>query len=78
MEEKTSSSSLSICLTKQELKQLTGKTQFKAQNRALAQMGIQYVNRPDGSPVVMRQTLDKLLKIIRKKKSSQPDFSSLN
>ena len=77
MEANTSPSSTSICLSKQELKQLTGKTQFAAQNRALAKMGIQHVNRPDGSPVVMRQALEKLLGVVRKKKYSQPDFSSL-
>jgi hypothetical protein len=67
-----------ICLTKQEVKDITLKIQNAAQSRVLAEMGIPYTLRPDGSPLVLRHALEKTAGIARNKKLPQPDFSSLN
>jgi len=67
-----------ICLTKQELKDVTQKVQSAAQSRVLAEMEIPYTLRPDGSPLVLRHALEKTAGIGKTKKPPQPDFSSLN
>lgn len=48
-------------LTPQEIIALTGKQRFKAQQLALSKMGVRYVVRPDGSPVVSRVSVERLL-----------------
>jgi hypothetical protein len=67
---------LSICLTKEELRELTLKAHYATQARTLSEMGIQHTLRPDGSPVVLHSTL-KDMTANPKQKSNQPDFSSL-
>lgn len=71
----TRTRSLPFCLTKKELQELTLKIHHGAQVRALAEMGIRYIVRPDGSPVVLHSALDEVP--INQRRSSQPDFSSL-
>lgn len=66
---------LPFCLTKKELQELTLKIHHGAQVRALAEMGIRYIVRPDGSPVVLHSALDEVP--VSQRRSSQPDFSSL-
>ena len=68
---------LSICLTKEEIRELTLKTHYAAQAHALSQMGIRYTLRPDGSPVVLHYTL-KDMAATPQRKSNQPDFGSLD
>ncbi len=41
-----------VLLTTEELRHLTGKKQGAAQIRALRAMGVPYLVRPDGKPVV--------------------------
>ena len=67
---------LSLCLTKKEIRELTLKVRYAAQARTLAEMGIRYTLRPDGSPVVLYSTLTDLIGNPQQK-SNQPDFSSL-
>ncbi|MDX2456219.1 MAG: DUF4224 domain-containing protein [Gammaproteobacteria bacterium] len=67
---------LSICLTKEDIRELTLKAHYTAQARTLSEMGIRYALRPDGSPVVLHSTL-KDMETNPKQKSNQPDFSSL-
>ena len=43
-----------IALTPDELFEITGKRRKSSQCRALAEMGIPYRTRPDGSPFVRR------------------------
>jgi len=45
----------SLCLTEDELKELTGRVQHSAQHRALQAMGIPSKIRPDGSVAVLYQ-----------------------
>lgn len=66
---------LPFCLTKKELQELTLKIHHGAQVRALAEMGIRYIVRPDGSPAVLHSALDEVPISLRR--TSQPDFSSL-
>jgi hypothetical protein len=46
-----------LCLTDDELTQLTGKTRPSAQIKALRYMAIDHKRRPDGSIVVLRNQL---------------------
>jgi hypothetical protein len=48
----------SLCLTPDEVAQLTGRTRPSAQRRALQHMSIDHKQRPDGSLVVFRSALD--------------------
>jgi len=68
---------LSICLTKEEVRELTLKAHYTAQARTLSEMGIRYTIRPDGSPVVLHSTL-KEIGSTPKRQSNQPDFRSLS
>lgn len=71
----TRTTTVPFCLTKKEIQQLTLKTHHGAQVRTLAEMGIRYIMRPDGSPVVLHSALDEVP--VSRRSSSQPDFSSL-
>ncbi len=68
---------LSICLTKNEIKELTLKVHYAAQARTLSEMGICYTLRPDGSPVVLNSTLKGIM-AMSIQKPHLPDFSSLD
>ena len=68
---------LSICLTKKEIRELTLKAHYAAQARTLSEMGICYTLRPDGSPVVLHSTLKEIAST-PKRQSNQPDFRSLS
>lgn len=48
-------------LSGEEVASLTGKIQRSAQVRALRSMGIEHRQRPDGSVVVLRSHLEKVL-----------------
>lgn len=48
---------MSTFLTDLELEQLTGKKQPAAQRRALERVGIHYIPRADGRPVVQREDI---------------------
>ena len=68
---------LSICLTKEEIRELTLKAHYTTQARTLSEMGIHYTLRPDGSPVVLHSTLREIT-ANPKRELNQPDFSSLD
>ena len=65
----------SICLTREELVELTGKKYKSCQVRVLAEMGIPYRVRPDGTPVVLR--CDLFGDSAMEESAPEPDFSSL-
>ena len=67
---------LSIFLTKTEIRELTRKIHHAAQARTLAEMGIRFMLRPDGSPVVLHSALQESAGDGRRE-PAQPDFSSL-
>jgi len=67
---------LSLCLTKEEIRELTQKVRYAAQVRALSEMRVHHTLRPDGSPVVLHSTLMELMGT-PKRKPNQPNFSSL-
>ena len=67
---------MSLCLTKEEIRELTQKVRYAAQVRALSEMRVHHTLRPDGSPVVLHSTLMELMGT-PKRKPNQPDFSSL-
>ncbi len=43
-----------IHLTPREVAEITGKQRYRAQARSLARMGVQFLVRPDGRPIVSR------------------------
>lgn len=67
---------LPLCLTKEEIRELTQKVRYAAQARTLSEMGVHHTLRPDGSPVVLHSTLTELMGA-PKRRPNQPDFSSL-
>ncbi len=44
-------------LTKDQVTKLTGKSRFKAQAKALRQMGVDFRVRPDGRPMVVESDI---------------------
>lgn len=50
-----------LTLTPEELRELTGKRRSDAQRRALNEMGISYVVRPDRSLAVLRRHAEAVL-----------------
>ena len=59
---------MSICLTDEEIAELTGKKHRDAQRRVLVALGIEHRVRPDGSIVVSR---DHFKEVLGGKKSSK-------
>lgn len=49
-----------LCLSKDELFELTARVKYRAQSRALDKMGVSYIPRADGFPLVNRQHFDQL------------------
>jgi len=67
-----------IILTDEEVEALTGKKRKPSQSRALSFMGIEHKMRPDGSLVVLRTMVEKILGDVvmtKTRKKSAPDFS---
>lgn len=69
-------------LTPEELRELTDKRVRPAQVRVLRAMGIEHRVRPDGSVVVLRSHVEKLLggdtKQSKKAPDIEPDWGALN
>lgn len=71
---------MSICLTNQEIKDITGATAKRLQAEALLSMGIPFKIRPDGSLLVSRLAYEKSTGAISEKtivKTPEPDFDTL-
>jgi len=70
---------MTIHLTEQELYDITHKVRYRAQSKALAQMGIDFKLRPDGSILVSRSCYESSMggSSTTKKVLAAPDFSSL-
>jgi hypothetical protein len=66
---------LPLCLTTDEIVQLTGRTRHSAQRRALQFMAIDHKERPDGSLVVLRSVLDAAAGIRHSIKRTEPNWS---
>ena len=64
----------SIILSNEELAEITGRKRFRAQVRALRQMGIRHWVRPDGKPVVPVSEFEGK---DRKDQEVTPDFDAL-
>lgn len=61
-----------MLLTQDQINELTGRTKFSAQRRALRQMGIPFYERPDGKPMVVEAALTG-----QPQKAPQPDFEAI-
>lgn len=69
-----------LCLTKDELQEVTGLKRFASQFRWLSQQGFIVRQRGDGMPIISRQHFESVMGGLlpsSKSKSQQPDFSSL-
>jgi hypothetical protein len=71
---------VSLFLTPEEIKQLTGKEKRNAQIRALNQMGIVHKVRADGSPVVLESHVNKVLggSVQTKNKEAEPNWGAMH
>jgi hypothetical protein len=69
-----------VILDELELRKITGKTYRPAQQRALVEMKIEHIARPDGSLVVARARVEHLLGVVANAKVAtdhEPDFAAL-
>ena len=71
---------MSLYLSHDELRELTGRTRHSAQARALRHMGVTHKIRPDGRVIVLRSHLAAILdgKSADKSKPTEPDWSALD
>ncbi len=66
-------------LTTEELRELTGRSQARAQIAALNMMGIDHRMRPDGKVVVLRDHVAKVLGGAETKpKRTEPNWAAIN
>lgn len=73
-------SDTTVFLSKEELHQLTGRTRRDAQLIALNHMGIEHKVRPDGSIVVLRAHVEKIMGGVAQQfqtSNDQPDWDAL-
>jgi hypothetical protein len=63
-------------LTTKEIRYLTNRVQAKAQSAALKTMGIDFITRPDGSPVVLESSLNPCT-VNKEHQPIQENFDSL-
>lgn len=66
---------MSLCLTHEDLIELTHKKRSSAQRRALNFMGIDYKIRPDGTVAVFRELSSNKVKT---RKPTEPNLSAIN
>ena len=72
---------MNLCLTKEELQELTGLKRFAAQFRWLSQQGFIVRQRGDGMPIISRQHFESVMGGVltsNKSKSQEPDFTSFS
>jgi hypothetical protein len=68
-------------LIQEQLHQLTGKVHYSAQARVLNAMGFEHKRRPDGSLLVLRTHVERLLggeAPHNETKTFEPDWSGVN
>lgn len=71
---------MTICLSREELEQVTGLRKFSAQLRWLRKQGFNVLCRADGMPLVARGHFDQMMGCTlpsKKHASQEPDFRSL-
>ena len=66
-------------LSDAELQRMTGKSRNNARARALAAMGVEFRQRPDGALLVLRSHVEDIMgaKPRTQRPASQPDWSGL-
>ena len=70
-----------VLLTQADIVELTHRKHRKAQSKALAQMGIEHKTRPDGSLVVLKSHVEKILDgsdTAMIEKDFEPNWSALD
>lgn len=70
---------MTICLTREELVELTGKKHRDAQQRVLVALRIEHKMRPDGEILVARALVEQWLGVKVKKEARvhEPDWDAL-
>jgi hypothetical protein len=66
-----------LWISPEDVEELTGKVRWKAQCRALAEMGIPFRPNAVGRPLVAREAIQQPKRSASVAKPNQPDFSSL-
>jgi len=69
-----------ICLSREELEQVTGRQKFSAQFRWLRMQGFNVLRRADGMPLVARSHFEQMMGCVmpgKKNATQEPDFTSL-
>jgi hypothetical protein len=69
---------MSITLTAEEIKAITGKQRHRAQARALAMMGVSFRIRPDGFPLVARSHFEHVMGAEKSAQGVSPNWSALD
>jgi len=67
-----------LCLTLEELREITGRMKASAQVRFLRQNGINFILRADGKPLVSRTHFEAIMGgevRVRRPAEPEPDFS---
>lgn len=74
-----SNSYVAMFLTPTEVESLTGRQRHRSQEKALQQMGIDHLVRPDGSVAILRATLEARFGCPRpsRTKPTQPNWGAL-
>jgi hypothetical protein len=70
---------MNLCLTKEELQELTGLKRFASQFSWLSQQGFVVRQRGDGMPIISRQHFETVMGGVLtspKSKTQEPDFTS--
>ncbi len=69
-----------MVLTNAEIIEITGKSRYRAQAMALARMGVPYLIRPDGRPIVSRIAFERVVgdDDARQIEEVSPNFGALD
>jgi len=69
-----------VVLTNAEIIEITGKSRYRAQAMALARMGVPYLIRPDGRPIVSRIAFERVVgdDDARQIEEVSPNFGALD
>ncbi|WP_082806182.1 DUF4224 domain-containing protein [Marichromatium gracile] len=66
---------MSAFLSEEDIKRMTKRVRPSAQRRALDRMGVRYLTRPDGRPIVARATIEH--SVTERSISPEPNWSAL-
>lgn len=69
---------MTICLTPEEIFEITRRQKYAAQRKVLNALGIEHKTRPDGSLMVKRSDYDTPARPQASKKRVEPNWGAIN